>query len=35
MAVMRFLAALPSGYDSAKARILSNYEISSLQDSLH
>ena len=32
MAVMRFLAALPSGYDSTKAQILSNPEISSLQE---
>ena len=32
MAVMRFLAALPFEYDSAKAQILSNPEISSLQE---
>ena len=32
MTVMRFLAALPSEYDSAKARILSSPEISSLQE---
>ena len=31
MAVMEFLVALPSKYDSAKAQILSNREISSLQ----
>ena len=30
MAVMRFLAALPSEYDSAKAQILSSPEMSSL-----
>ena len=32
MAVMGFLAALPSEYDSAKAKILSSLEISSLQE---
>ena len=32
MVVMGFLAALPSVYDSAKAQILSNPEISSLQE---
>ena len=32
MAVMGFLAALPSEYDSAKAQILSSPEISSLQE---
>ena len=32
MAVMGFLAALPSEYDSAKAQILSSSEISSLQE---
>ena len=32
MAVMGFLAALPSEYDSAKAQILSSLEISSLQE---
>ena len=32
MAVMRFLVALPSEYDSAKAQILSTPEISSLQE---
>ena len=32
MAVMRFLAALPSEYDSAKAQILSSTEISSFQE---
>ena len=32
MAVMGFLAALPSEYDSAKAQILSTPEISSLQE---
>ena len=32
MTVMGFLAALPSEYDSAKAHILSNPEISSLQE---
>ena len=32
MAVMGFLATLPSEYDSAKAQILSNPEISSLQE---
>ena len=32
MAVMGFLAALPSEYDSAKAQILSNPKISSLQE---
>ena len=32
MAVMRFLAALPFEYDSAKAQILSSPEISSLQE---
>ena len=30
MAIMGFLAALPSKYDSAKAQILSSPEISSL-----
>ena len=32
MAVMGFLAALPSEYDSAKAQILSSPKISSLQE---
>ena len=32
MAVMGFLAALPSEYDSVKAQILSNLKISSLQE---
>ena len=32
MVVMGFLAALPSKYDSTKAQILSNLEISSLQE---
>ena len=32
MAVMGFLAALPSEYDSAKAQILSSPAISSLQE---
>ena len=32
MAIMGFLATLPSDYDSAKAQILSSHEISSLQE---
>ena len=32
MTVIEFLAALPSEYDSTKAQILSNPEISSLQE---
>ena len=35
MAVMGFLAALPSEYDSAKAQILSSSEISSIQETFN
>ena len=35
MAIMGFLATLPSDYDSAKSQILSNLKISSLQDTFN